>query len=81
MIYNRKPEIVQLLPSGHKIGKPAPLFTKIETAHVEELKAKYGGKQQSDDSPKQSVAELEAAIAKQVHHIIQTHYNFNFKLK
>lgn len=42
----RNPSILQLLPSGHKIGKPAPLFTKIETARVEELRRKYAGKQQ-----------------------------------
>ncbi|RZF48248.1 hypothetical protein LSTR_LSTR006215 [Laodelphax striatellus] len=35
-----------LLSPGHKIGKPAPLFTKIEPSTVEELKKRFGGKQQ-----------------------------------
>lgn len=35
-----------LLKPGHKINKPIPLFTKIEQARVDELKAKYGGTQQ-----------------------------------
>ncbi|KAF8778171.1 Methionine--tRNA ligase like protein [Argiope bruennichi] len=36
---------VCLLPSGHKIGKPAPLFKKIEQELINELKAKYAGRQ------------------------------------
>lgn len=31
------------LPSGHKIGKPKPLFVKMEKSFVEEMKKKYGG--------------------------------------
>lgn len=41
-----KPQMSLLLPSGHKIGKPAPLFAKIETSRIEELKKKYAGTQQ-----------------------------------
>ncbi|GBO19567.1 Methionine--tRNA ligase, cytoplasmic, partial [Araneus ventricosus] len=36
---------VCLLPSGHKIGKPSPLFKKIEQELINELKAKYAGRQ------------------------------------
>ncbi|GIY42148.1 methionine--tRNA ligase, cytoplasmic, partial [Caerostris extrusa] len=36
---------VCLLPTGHKIGKPAPLFKKIEQELINELKAKYAGRQ------------------------------------
>ncbi|GFR08894.1 methionine--tRNA ligase, cytoplasmic [Trichonephila clavata] len=36
---------VCLLPSGHKIGKPGPLFKKIEQEVINELKAKYAGRQ------------------------------------
>ncbi|GLV36249.1 Methionyl-tRNA synthetase [Carabus blaptoides fortunei] len=60
-----KPEIVHLLPAGHKIGKPAPLFNKIDPALVEELKAKYGGQQENNSAPIENVIELEAAIANQ----------------
>ncbi|XP_053963720.1 methionine--tRNA ligase, cytoplasmic [Anastrepha ludens] len=40
-----KPFINILLPTGHKIGKPAPLFTKLEPSFIEELKKKFGGVQ------------------------------------
>ncbi|GFS64670.1 methionine--tRNA ligase, cytoplasmic [Trichonephila clavipes] len=36
---------VCLLPPGHKIGKPGPLFKKIEQEVINELKAKYAGRQ------------------------------------
>lgn len=63
-----------LLPAGHKINKPLPLFTKIEQTTIEELKKKYGGVQQAKDTtkPKQeksklfnSVEEAEKAVADQ----------------
>lgn len=65
-----KPHLNILLPAGHKIGKPAPLFTKLETARIEELKKKYAGQQQTtSDAAKPavlgSVAEAEKAIADQ----------------
>uniref|UniRef100_A0A1A9WPB0 Methionine--tRNA ligase, cytoplasmic n=1 Tax=Glossina brevipalpis TaxID=37001 RepID=A0A1A9WPB0_9MUSC len=40
-----KPYISLLLPSGHKIGKPAPIFTKLEQNFIEEMKKKYSGPQ------------------------------------
>ncbi|XP_055839978.1 methionine--tRNA ligase, cytoplasmic [Episyrphus balteatus] len=56
-----------LLPAGHKIGKPAPLFAKIEQARIDELKKKYAGPQvvSSTSGGALSVAELEKAIAEQ----------------
>lgn len=63
-----------LLPPGHKIGKPVPLFTKIEQTLIDELKKKYGGVQQDKDTtkPKQeksklfhSIDEAEKAVADQ----------------
>ncbi|XP_040166180.1 methionine--tRNA ligase, cytoplasmic [Anopheles arabiensis] len=48
-INSDKPLIRTLLPTGHRIGKPAVLFTKIEDARIEELKQKYGGVQQDKD--------------------------------
>ena len=36
-------EFVCHLPPGHKIGKPSPLFQKIDPSKIEELKNKYAG--------------------------------------
>lgn len=62
-----------LLKAGHKINKPAPLFTKIEQSVIDELKKKYGGVQQAKDAtpkPEKSklfdnVAEAEKAVSDQ----------------
>jgi methionyl-tRNA synthetase len=35
----------QFLPAGHQIGKPAPLFQKLEQTLINQLKVKYGGQQ------------------------------------
>ncbi|XP_067003701.2 methionine--tRNA ligase, cytoplasmic [Anabrus simplex] len=40
-------EVTQLLTAGHKIGKPSPLFEKIDNARVEELKQQFSGRQKS----------------------------------
>ncbi|CAJ0952700.1 unnamed protein product, partial [Mesorhabditis belari] len=37
------PEVVCYLKVGHKIGKPQPLFVKIEKATIDELKARFAG--------------------------------------
>lgn len=66
------------LEPGHKIGKPAPLFTKIEQDRLNELKKRYGGAVQvvkATSSPAnniQSVADAEAAVAKQGEKHIET---------
>lgn len=46
------PFAIILLPTGHKIGKPLPLFQKIEQSRIDELKKKYSGSQneQSNNS-------------------------------
>ncbi|XP_063918598.1 methionine--tRNA ligase, cytoplasmic [Zophobas morio] len=62
-------EIAQLLPTGHQLGEPAPLFAKLEPARVEELKKKFAGKR--GDSPlkengiKSDLNVLQAEIVKQ----------------
>lgn len=61
----RNPEVLNLLQSGHVIGKPAPLFAKIEPETLEQLKKRFGGKQQTNGI-KLDRAYLEAAVAKQV---------------
>lgn len=62
-------EMVTLLQQGHKIGKPYPLFKKIEEKEVEALRNKYAGKQ-GTAKPQVCVngdaKSIEAAIAKQV---------------
>ncbi|CAG9794167.1 unnamed protein product [Diatraea saccharalis] len=65
------PVFFQYLPSGHVIGKPEPLFAKLDSDMLEKLKAKYAGTQNeranaNDATNKsQSVAALEAAISEQ----------------
>lgn len=64
-----------MLPTGHKIGDPQPLFTKIEPELIEEYRKKFAGSQESRKSPPKEVkvpqcngdvGTLEEAIAKQV---------------
>ncbi|CAG9858998.1 unnamed protein product [Phyllotreta striolata] len=65
----RLPEIIKMLPSGHKLEEPSPLFAKIEQAAIDELKRKFAGKQQSEaknsTGNSSEIKELEAEIAKQ----------------
>ncbi|KAI4467948.1 methionine--trna ligase [Holotrichia oblita] len=67
VIVPSNPVISNLLQSGHKIGKPAPLFTKIEQDRLEELKHKFAGKQTINSSNTEvlDVHHLEKAIEKQ----------------
>ncbi|KAH8407407.1 hypothetical protein KR222_008420 [Zaprionus bogoriensis] len=61
-----KPLATLLLLAGHKIGKPAPLFAKLEQAFIDELKGKYGGAQETKPAAQQTnLAELEAAVQAQ----------------
>ncbi|CAB3241591.1 unnamed protein product [Arctia plantaginis] len=71
------PSFLQYLPSGHVIGKPEPLFAKIEPELLDSLRAKYAGsqsdrteranKQNGVDTPAVgvNVAELEKALTEQ----------------
>lgn len=57
--------MLQYFEAGHKIGKPSPLFAKIEASRLEELKQKYGGQQEVVAVPEQqykSAADIEKAI-------------------
>ena len=70
------PEFVCRLLAGHRIGKPAPIFQKIEEARVNELKERYAGGQQKTSKPQgagpvatceeASVEELTKKVAEQV---------------
>ncbi|KAK0178335.1 hypothetical protein PV328_002294 [Microctonus aethiopoides] len=74
-VYGYISEFVALtLPAGHKLGKPSPLFARIEDAQIETLKIKYGGKQQTETpetsktaatKDERSIASLEEEISKQ----------------
>lgn len=70
--YGYIPEtITNMLPTWHKIGKPSPLFTKIEDQKIEMLRKKYDGQQETNNGiSANKVADesitLEAAITKQV---------------
>lgn len=71
-VYGYIPDVLTLmLPAGHSIGKPSPLFTKIEDKQVEELRKKYAGRQEPTpprESPQvpTDLPSLEAAVAQQV---------------
>lgn len=45
------PEFTCRLPAGHRIGKPAPLFQKIEQSLIDELKQKFSGAQVGSAAP------------------------------
>lgn len=45
------PAVTLLVPAGHKINKPVPLFAKIEQSRIDELKKKYCGTQESTPVP------------------------------
>ncbi|KAL7736851.1 hypothetical protein ACLKA6_015685 [Drosophila palustris] len=68
-----KPYAAILLPTGHKIGKPSPLFSKLEQAFIDELKSKYGGVQDTKSAAPQqtNAAELEAAVQAQADKVRQ----------
>ena len=60
-------DITSILPTGHKIGKPSPLFKKIEEKDVETLRKKYAGKQDTTNSEEHGdVKSLDNAIAELV---------------
>lgn len=65
---------VQILPTGHVAGSPVPLFQKLEASFGEEMKARFGGKQEttsksttttSGSVPQASLEELEEKVTKQ----------------
>lgn len=68
---SRNSNIKLLLKAGHAIGKPVPLFAKIEPATIDNLKAKFGGVQAGSEQPKsakqfyETVAQAEKALSEQ----------------
>lgn len=80
--YGYIPEtITNMLPTWHKIGKPSPIFTKIDDQKVEMLRKKYAGQQEtnneiSENKADESVASLEAAITKQVSKFFLSVFSF-----
>ncbi|KAF0773797.1 CLIP-associating protein 1-like [Aphis craccivora] len=66
------------LPPGHKIGKPAPLFKKIDSSVVNHLKSRFAGKQKLlvkilaiasrlDLKQITTIGQMEEAISKQIY--------------
>ncbi|XP_044761926.1 methionine--tRNA ligase, cytoplasmic [Coccinella septempunctata] len=51
--------IANFLPEGHVIGEPSPLFTKIEESQIEELKKRFGGKQETQNNNTKNIKELD----------------------
>ncbi|XP_048727649.2 methionine--tRNA ligase, cytoplasmic-like [Ostrea edulis] len=49
-------EFVCHLPPGHKIGKPSPLFEKIESAKIQEMKKMFEGKGAPQKPTKQTIS-------------------------
>ncbi|EFO93803.1 CRE-MARS-1 protein [Caenorhabditis remanei] len=41
---------INYLKSGHKIGKPSPLFQKLDPVQIAEFKAKFGGSQDAQNA-------------------------------
>ncbi|CAH0599922.1 unnamed protein product [Chrysodeixis includens] len=64
----QNPSFLPYLPPGHTIGKPEPLFSKLEAELLDTLRAKYAGTQ-SERAAKENgapaVAELEEAVKQQ----------------
>lgn len=50
------PEFTCRLPAGHRIGKAAPLFQKIEQALIDQLKLRFSGAQVGAATPATSTA-------------------------
>ncbi|ESO85667.1 hypothetical protein LOTGIDRAFT_229481 [Lottia gigantea] len=48
-------QFIPVLKTGHKIGKPSPLFQKIEASLIEEMKKKFQGKQEKSVPAKPEV--------------------------
>ncbi|CAK9805078.1 Methionine--tRNA ligase, cytoplasmic [Anthophora plagiata] len=69
--YGYIPDVItSILPTGHKIGKPSPLFKKIEDKDVEALRSKYAGKQESANNGENSdIKCLESEVAELVNKV------------
>lgn len=68
-----------LLPKGHKIGKPSPLFTKLENDFIHEMRLKYSGGQDTKKTEENKpspvkitgIKELEEAVRLQADKVRQ----------
>lgn len=70
MFIASKPALQLYMKEGHKIGKPAPLFDKIEQSRLDELKKRYGGQAKAKQTSVQninfqSIEDAEMAVAVQ----------------
>ncbi|KAK8684907.1 hypothetical protein V6N13_040921 [Hibiscus sabdariffa] len=67
----------QIIPAGHKIGDPKPLFEELKTERVEELRQKYAGSQ----ADRRARAEADAAAAKTAEQLKKAKISDNKKQK
>lgn len=73
--YGYIPDVItSILPTGHKISKPSPLFKKIEDKDVEILRRKYAGKQETTSSSSGDVKSLDSAITELVGEFFKQFY-------
>eukprot|EP00794_Sanderia_malayensis_P003231 gene3231-3711_t len=54
---------VPMLPAGHKIGAPSPLFQKIDIEYAAKMKAKFAGKRKDNPAAKPSEEKAEIKVA------------------
>lgn len=71
------PEFSCRLPAGHQIGKPAPLFQKIEQVQIDELKKRFSGAQVGSASPGNPAPATPVA---EVSNILETPENLALKV-
>ncbi|XP_005098473.2 methionine--tRNA ligase, cytoplasmic [Aplysia californica] len=57
-------EFVAMLKPGHQIGKPSPLFQKIEASTMADLKARFEGKPAEKPAPKKGGGAPAVAVTK-----------------
>lgn len=55
---------MNIIPAGHKLGEPSPLFAKIEPARIEELKKKFAGEQEEKANAKSGAVSTGEAVKK-----------------
>ncbi|CAH0386639.1 unnamed protein product [Bemisia tabaci] len=59
-LYVLTEDVTMLLPPGHKIGHPSPIFSLITPKTVEELKARFAGKQNDSAAAKPTKTEAKS---------------------
>lgn len=74
------PEFTCRLPAGHRIGKPAPLFQKIEQVQIDELKKRFSGAQVGSASPGNPAVATPAPPLAEASNTLETPENLALKV-